>query len=109
MMTGGRKDHWFLIMFGGVGPDSVGLPCIMSSANLENSCIQSFIHSLGMCLPQESGMYSLEQLYAILFRQQALRDAATAVVGSTSTVESLWSTASAPSCGCKCREAVTAL
>ena len=40
MMTGGRKDHWFLIMLGGVGPDSVGLPCIMSSANRENSCMQ---------------------------------------------------------------------
>lgn len=37
MTTGGRKDHWFLIMLGGVGPDSVGRPPIMSSANLRNS------------------------------------------------------------------------
>lgn len=44
MTTGGRKDHWFLIMFGGVGPDSVGRPPIMSSANLKNSC--SFRHKL---------------------------------------------------------------
>lgn len=39
MTTGGRKDHWFLIMLGGVGPDSVGRPPTMSSANLRNSCM----------------------------------------------------------------------
>ena len=36
--TGGRNDHWFWIMLGGVGPESVGRPPAMSSANLRNSC-----------------------------------------------------------------------
>ena len=53
--TGGRNDHWFLIMLGGVGPESVGRPPAMSSANLRNSCSQDACMSRPTCQAEMQG------------------------------------------------------